>query len=605
MRRTVIPGMLAIMTVASATLEAQAPARSPAAAQFKGLFEPVSYTEDIKFHDVAFVNVNVGWVVGDAGTIVRTTDGGRTWEAQLGGDPKSEADAIKVVHFFDEHRGWAIQGMKTLHTRDGENWEEIGSAPYGVQSMVFTSPRVGITAGSPQATHYNPSYMYRTTDGGRNWRLVWTCEAKMMLGGVSRTFGCAIGQIQFPSTQVGYAAIRDHCSGMGCGGPSLIAKTTDGGETWRLITGPGVVETDQVTNLFFLDANTGFARLASKKLHMTTDGGATWRGIVASPGDDIQFADPSVGWGVELGWSSLRLSYTADGGRRWNSREMRMPGVVYAYAFPRRDRAYIVGEHGMVFRYRVVPITHPVPPNGFEGPAMPGFASPVDEQIAQLEQAISEMETELATATTAAQQGTPAGGAQTGMNADSASAADSAASWSEPFSAPLPAPSDFTGNCCKKSFSRLELAFGLISQSLPDFIARYKNLNLLAAALRMGSELPDDYRSLRAGLRAFGAAQDKESAQAALASVKEALAALKQTTSVAMQEELPSPGAEVDDGASSEGAMIVSPSGGAVGAVQKAAAKDSAANSAKDAVKDAAKDAAKKGLGRWIRGKKP
>ncbi len=46
-------------------LDAQAPARAPAAqSQFKGVFEPVSYTEDIDLRDVFFVNANVGWAAG-------------------------------------------------------------------------------------------------------------------------------------------------------------------------------------------------------------------------------------------------------------------------------------------------------------------------------------------------------------------------------------------------------------------------------------------------------------------------------------------------------------------------------------------------------------
>jgi len=59
-------------------LASQTPPRAPAAQpQFKGVFEPVSYTEDLRLNDVVFVNVDVGWVAGDAGTILRTTNGGK------------------------------------------------------------------------------------------------------------------------------------------------------------------------------------------------------------------------------------------------------------------------------------------------------------------------------------------------------------------------------------------------------------------------------------------------------------------------------------------------------------------------------------------------
>src|SRR4051794_28856843 len=95
---------------------------------------------------------------------------------------------------------------------------------------------------------------------------------------------------------------------------------------------------------------------------------------------------------------------------------------------------------------------------------------------------------------------TPAGSP---FNTDSAQAADSAVAWSEPFEAPLPPASSFTAKCCGKSFSRLDLTIGLLAETLPQFIAQYRNLNLLVAAIRMGTTLPGDYRNLKAGLRTF------------------------------------------------------------------------------------------------------
>ena len=58
--------------------------------QYKGIFEPVNYPEDLQFSDVYFVNVDVGYVAGQAGTILKTTNGGAKWDPQLGGDPQSE-----------------------------------------------------------------------------------------------------------------------------------------------------------------------------------------------------------------------------------------------------------------------------------------------------------------------------------------------------------------------------------------------------------------------------------------------------------------------------------------------------------------------------------
>jgi hypothetical protein len=369
------------------------------------------------------------------------------------------------------------------------------------------------------------------------------------------------------------------------------------------MTGPGVLEQDFIKGIFFLDEETGYARLGSGKLHMTTDGGKTWRGIVASPGEAIQFADPMVGWGVELGWTELRFSYTSDGGKRWSSRRIDLPETVKAYSMPRRDRAYIVGTGGMIFRYRVVPAAQPLVANAVLAPAMPAFESAIDEQVAQLEEIFEELSQELEAAAVASQQGKAGGAAGVAQNtdpfnADSLAAVDSAAVWNEPFDAPLPPASGFTANCCKKSFSRLELTLAALSTTLPDFVGKYRNLNLLLAAIRMGAELPAEYRALKGDLRTFRRAQDKESAQAALAGVIEALTTLKQTTSIAMQQELPPvPEAEAFAPASGAASSAAGDAKTKSKANEKDGVVDAAKQGAKDGAKEAAKDAAKKGIG--------
>lgn len=46
-----------------------------------------------------------------------------------------------------------------------------------------------------------------------------------------------------------------------------------------------------------------------------------------------------------------------------------MPAMVNAFAFPRRDRGYAVGDHGMIYRYRVVPVAE-APQGAIEAPLM-------------------------------------------------------------------------------------------------------------------------------------------------------------------------------------------------------------------------------------------
>src|SRR5437764_3265123 len=73
-----------------ATPSHRAPAAVPSRAateqpQVKGIFEPVNYGQDLTLADAFFVTADEGWVSGAAGTILHTTDGGKTWTPQLGG----------------------------------------------------------------------------------------------------------------------------------------------------------------------------------------------------------------------------------------------------------------------------------------------------------------------------------------------------------------------------------------------------------------------------------------------------------------------------------------------------------------------------------------
>jgi photosystem II stability/assembly factor-like uncharacterized protein len=143
----------------------------------------------------------------------------------------------------------------------------------------------------------------------------------------------------------------------------FVAKTEDGGNTWSLSHLPDIGQVwiggawGAYHSVFFADPNTGFLNLNNAKLLTTNNGGQSWRGLVGSIGPEFKFADREVGWSISYG-ARVTLHYTADGGKRWTTRELRFPARVHAFSLPTRNRAYVVGEHGMIYRYRVVPVEY-------------------------------------------------------------------------------------------------------------------------------------------------------------------------------------------------------------------------------------------------------
>src|ERR1700687_2720927 len=110
---------------------------------------------------VSFVDANSGTAVGDAGTILRTTDGGATWNRQTSGT----IYALLGVSFVDANIGTAVGERGTiLRTRnDGDSWTpQTSGTTQHLQSVSFVDAHIGTTVGS-----YGT--ILRTTDGGATW----------------------------------------------------------------------------------------------------------------------------------------------------------------------------------------------------------------------------------------------------------------------------------------------------------------------------------------------------------------------------------------------------------------------------------------------------
>lgn len=333
---------------------AQAPAKAPAKGaqpKFKAIWEPVNVKEDLQLMSVHFVSADEGWVAGgknvmQGGVILHTRDGGANWEIQLG-DPTSSDRAIRDLYFVDGKTGFAVQGSpgdhRLLRTTDGQNWSQVGTVPEHREDFVFLSPQVGVLISD------NPRIL-RTTDGGRKWQPVYDCKVKAEVDGLTRGVNCAFQRLHFPTATTGYAISR----AVGDAG-FVLAKTTDGGVTWSAtLVAPG--EDGYEGDVHFVDENNGIVRTKDGKILRTEDGGATWTGIPGSMElkSDLEFADAESGWGAYY----QKVTYTSNGGRRWTSAATKFPAMINASSRPTKDRGYVIGNHGMVYRYRIVPVEY-------------------------------------------------------------------------------------------------------------------------------------------------------------------------------------------------------------------------------------------------------
>lgn len=333
--------------------QAKPTAKSKAAAtsKFKAVFEPVNYSQDLRLNDVGFATDDVGWVAGDAGSILYTNDGGKTWTAQLGGDPQNSAPDVQHLRVLSEKVAFAAQPGASgdhalLRTIDGESWTQSGTIGQHRGDFEFTSVETG-------AYVYGDG-IFHTVNAGGTWNKVHTCRLSVTVEGLARQVDCHFEDLHFPTPQVGYAISRTIDNVI-----FVVAKTNDGGASW---TAWPVEMKYGGEHLYFLDEERGFAKMWGGDVLRTDDGGKTWTVIaglklLGGKSARLDFADQEVGWGVE----NQTMAFTTDGGRRWTTRTLSFPTAVKAFSLPSRQRGYVVGDHGMVYRYRVVPIDYTVP----------------------------------------------------------------------------------------------------------------------------------------------------------------------------------------------------------------------------------------------------
>ncbi len=533
----ICPGVRAQETPPRKAPLAKVPAKAaptPAAEQpkVKGIWEPVNYKKDLQLTDVFFVSAEVGYVSGVAGTILKTTDGGQTWIAQLGGDPQSQGGWIGGLRFLDETHGWAMQEVgaysyKLLRTADGENWEQFGSMPGTTAEYVFLSETNGFAVSG--------YYLWRTQDGGRTWKQVPLPVAKMEIEGLMRDVEYIPVSLHFLSPTVGYVV-----GGNRSIQSIFVLKTEDGGETWTLqvAEGPGFDTGFALggAELFFIDENTGYVKVVNG-LFATADGGESWRGMVAAAvgyAGSMKFADPDVGWTVG--------AYTTDGGKHWGSLRARgFPADPRAFSLPRRDRGYLVGDHGMIYRYRVVPATEQVAAKAIQEVAMPVFDSPLDEQVEQLQGQVAALEEEVKKeqeeaapgAEQAAAQKEEAGGGEAGAEKKEEGGAGEAGA--QEGGAAGSGGSGLVENCCADKVEQIQATVEAVATEIPKFTGKYRNLNLIFSGLRLVGQLFGQSQGMKDSLKALRQARDPQAVTAALTELTGQVTGLVQSTKAAFQ----------------------------------------------------------------------
>ena len=287
-----------------------------------GWFQQSPMPTGNNLRSIKFVNSNTGFISGDFGIILKTTNKGLLWEKKN----INTNYQIKSIDFFDENTGIAIGFQQSSlpiifkTVNGGENWYQI-NLPIN-RSLI----KINCTINNTAYMVGDSGSILKTTNKGNDWTTIVS------------GFNNPLYSVYFTDNNIGYAI----------GVNALIIKTTNGGQSWiQQISHQSDLN---IYDIFFNNPNTGYicGGFLNGEIQKTTDGGNNWilQSVPYSGAlNSVHFINPDYGFSVGNGGAIIK---TTDGGNNWNYQYTNLIEKLTGVQVISIDTTYMIGFTGTI-----------------------------------------------------------------------------------------------------------------------------------------------------------------------------------------------------------------------------------------------------------------
>ena len=306
---------------------------------------------NVRLRGFSAVNERVAWASGAGATVLRTVDGGTTWQKL---NVTDEALDFRDIDAIDANTAYVLSigngSISRIYktTDAGKTWQlqfKNEDPKAFLDAMSFWDANHGIAFGDSVDLQF---YILTTDNGGRTWSRVPTANLPPAIGNE--------GAFAASGTNIAIFGKTHAWIGTGASAKSRVLRTSDRGRTWQVAETPlASGGSAGIFSIAFRDAQHGVIaggdykkeQEAVDNLAVTSDGGITWTLVKGLSGfRSVVAYVPGTKTLIALGPSGG--DYSVDDGKTWT--QITGPGFDTFSFVPGKPLGWAAGAQGTIGR---------------------------------------------------------------------------------------------------------------------------------------------------------------------------------------------------------------------------------------------------------------